>query len=129
MLNRLNVTDVISDRDGYRIPRTDLRLTFRQLSKPLDMRDSLVILVQVLFSATERINAGGKPATEAISVLSHKYGDVQIQVIGLRARLLPFKAAQALEGLATIGAKIGFYESTIIVVEDRIGTIGRIDFA
>ena len=129
MPNRPNATALTSDGEGYRIPSTDLRLIFHEVSKPIAMKDSLVILVQSLFSATERINAGGKMARESIGVISHKYGDVQIQVVGFRDRLWAYKAAQAFEGLATIGANIGFYESTIIVVENRVGPIARIDLA
>ena len=129
MLNRSNTTDFIADNDGHRIPRTNLRIIFYERSKPLATKESLVLLVQGLFSATERINAGGKTASEPVSVLSHRYRDVQIQVIGFRGRLLPFRAAQAFEGLATIGAGLGFYESTLLVVDDVIGPIARIDLA
>lgn len=129
MPNRPNATILTSDDEGYRIPSTDLRLIFHEVSKPIAMKDSLVILVQGLFSATERINAGGKIARESVGVISHKYGDVQIQMVGYRGQLWAFKAAQAFEGLATIGAKIGFYESTILVIEDRVGPIAKVDLA
>lgn len=91
------------------------------------MSDALVLLIQGLFSATQQIQAGGTRAKAPVEAIGHKYRGVQVQMVGLRHRLTPFKAAQAFEGMATFGAMIGFYESSIFVVQDRKGPIARID--
>ena len=72
---------------------------------------------------------GGRVAKAPVDVISHRYRGVQVQIDGLSPRLSPFKAAQAFEGMAEYGASTGFYESSILVVQDGFGKIARIDFA
>ncbi len=65
----------------------------------------MVLLVECLFSATERIHEGGRAATAPVEVFAHRHALVQLQVIGMQNMLTPFKMAEALVGIARIGVR------------------------
>ncbi|KAL8724164.1 MAG: hypothetical protein Q9166_008103 [cf. Caloplaca sp. 2 TL-2023] len=121
----VNRTDT-SEGEAFRISDTDLILVFHPLKKPLSIKDILILLIESIFSATQKINAGGKAAADPVEVFAHKYGRVQMQVIGFRGLLGPYKCAEIFNGLATIGAKTGYYESSVTVYEDRLGAIALV---
>ena len=75
----------------------------------------------------ERLNRGGTAATGAVDVFSHRYADVQLQIIGYRDLLTPFKIGQVVRGIAIMGEKEGYYLSTYYVLEDGLGRIARVD--
>ena len=51
-------------------------------------------------------------------------------MVGYNDRLTPFKTAAIFEGMAVVGSKIGYYHSSITVVEDleyRVERIAKVD--
>ena len=96
---------------------------------PITPKDSLLLLLQSLFSVTERVNAGGDDAKAPLEVFQHRYNVVQLQIVGLHDLLRPFDAAQIFEGIGLLGARFGYSERSMIVWEDKVGPIARIDIA
>ncbi|KAL8980958.1 MAG: hypothetical protein Q9205_004109, partial [Flavoplaca limonia] len=95
MLSRppeLNTT--ITSGQPYVIPKSDLILVLTPSKRSLIVKDTLLLLMESLFSATERIDAGGRSALDPVELFTHKHGYVQIQVIGYFEKLTPFKLAQ-----------------------------------
>ena len=91
------------------------------------MRDTLILLVESIFSATTKICAGGEEADNPVIVFTHIYGGVQLQIVGFEDLLTPFKTAQIFEGMAAVGPRIGYWYSTLSVLEDGKGKIAKID--
>ncbi|KAL8791245.1 MAG: hypothetical protein Q9213_000202 [Squamulea squamosa] len=120
----LNNTNMNSNT--YLIRGSDLVIVVEPLKRPLGVRDTLVLLIESLFSATERINSGGREASEPVVVVTHKHGHVQLQAIGLHGLFTPFQVAQVLKGIANFGERAGFYESSMLVVQHGIGPIAKV---
>lgn len=91
------------------------------------MRDTLILLIESLFAATTKIYAGGEEAHDPVLAFTHIHGRVQLQIIGIDDSLTPFKMAQIFEGMAAVGARIGYWYCTLLVLEDGVGKIARID--
>ena len=70
---------------------------------------------------------GGAAATASVDVFSHRYADVQLQIVGYHDLLTPFKIAQVVRGIAIMGERKGYFYSTIYVLEERLGLIARAD--
>ena len=92
-----------------------------------DTKDMLILLVESIFSATTKIHAGGEEADNPVEVFTHIYGRVQLQIVGFEDLLTPFKTAQIFEGMAAVGARIGYWYCTLSVLEDGKGKIAKID--
>ncbi|KAL8838640.1 MAG: hypothetical protein Q9170_002048 [Blastenia crenularia] len=118
-----NLTNIIPQ--SYRLPGTDLTLVVEPRKRPLGVKDTLLLFIECLFSATRRINAGGQEAIDPVEVLSHKHGYTQIQLIGYHQQITPWKAAEIFQGMATVSAKAGYFDSETVVVQDRVGIIAR----
>ncbi|KAL8889540.1 MAG: hypothetical protein Q9215_003194 [Flavoplaca cf. flavocitrina] len=117
---------MLSRGQPYVIPKSDLILVLTPSKRSLIVKDTLLLLMESLFSATERIDAGGRSALDPVELFTHKHGYVQIQVIGYFEKLTPFKLAQVFMGMATVGARAGYYDSNIIVVEHNVGPIAQV---
>ncbi|KAL8704155.1 MAG: hypothetical protein Q9201_002682 [Fulgogasparrea decipioides] len=122
-----NATDSAANYPSYKIQDTQLSLVLVSKSNPIIARDTLLLFVECIYSATERINKGGKEATDPVQVIQHKNGRVQIQMEGFHDHLDPWKSTQVFYGMATLGAKLGYWHSTFMVLEDQLGYIARID--
>lgn len=110
----------------YRIHDTSLFLLVESRSNPLDVKDTLLLLIEGVFSAPKRLDAGGDTAKEPVEVFTPLYGSAQLQLVGFGHRLTPFKVAAIFEGLTVVGAKSGYYQSAIMVV-GSCGRIAKID--
>ena len=70
---------------------------------------------------------GGTDATAPVDIFTHRYANVQLQIVGYRDLLTPFKVAQVVRGIAIMGEHTDYYLSTFYVLEDRVGRIARVD--
>ncbi|CAL8584810.1 hypothetical protein XPA_010394 [Xanthoria parietina] len=120
----LNTTNSLGQ--NFVIPESDLVLIINSAKRSLVVRDTLMLLIESVFSATKRLNAGPKEAADPVEVFSHKHGFAQIQVIGMHQALNSFKAAQVFAGMARYGERAGYYEANILVVQHRIGPIAQV---
>ncbi|KAL8946100.1 MAG: hypothetical protein Q9222_007461, partial [Ikaeria aurantiellina] len=111
--DRLNTTEAAADLKGYKIRGTDLSIIFQRQFATTPVEDTLLLLIEALFSATEVINKGGKATREPVEVFTHLHGKVQMQIVGHYGRLTYFKCAQIFQGLAVVGEQIGYYQSTL----------------
>ncbi|KAL8722200.1 MAG: hypothetical protein Q9181_007540, partial [Wetmoreana brouardii] len=119
------MTDSAANYPSYRIRDTALSLVVISKSNPIIVIDTLLLLVECLYSATEKIKKGGREATDPVQVIQHKNGRVQIQMEGLHDHLNTWKSTQVFYGMATLGTKLGYWHSTFMVLEDRVGYIAK----
>lgn len=99
----------------------------KEESTPSDTKDTLLLLLESIFSVTQRIHAGGEVAEAPVEAFAHLYGRVQMQILGYHDLLTPFKMAQILQGMAIAGGTIGYRRSSVLVFEDGEGQIARVD--
>ncbi|KAI4242027.1 MAG: hypothetical protein L6R40_004254 [Gallowayella cf. fulva] len=110
----------------YQIPDSDLYLVIDAQRRYLGMKDTLMLLFEALYSSTARIHEGGEKAEEPVEVFVHKRGWVQMQVVGYRDRLTPWKIAQLLAAMETLGGKGGFYEATVLLMQHKVGAVAKL---
>ncbi|KAL8666620.1 MAG: hypothetical protein Q9168_007447 [Polycauliona sp. 1 TL-2023] len=121
------LTTLSGPQQSWVIPESDLVLIITRSKTPLGIRDTLLLLIEVLFSATQRQHDG---ASDIVEVISHKHGYTQLQVIGMFHKFTTYMAAQVFAGMAREMDKNrygGFYEASIMVVQHGVGPVARID--
>ncbi|KAL8992542.1 MAG: hypothetical protein Q9169_007018 [Polycauliona sp. 2 TL-2023] len=109
------------------IPNSDLVLLIQPTKRPLGVRDTLILLIEVLFSATRRINVDPRGGSEPVELITHIHKYSQIQVIGMLGKFNVYMAAQVFAALARFGERNGYYESSMMVVQHGVGPIAQID--
>ncbi|KAI4250910.1 MAG: hypothetical protein L6R42_008579 [Xanthoria sp. 1 TBL-2021] len=111
---------------SYVIPESNLIIIVNRGKKLLGVEDTVLLLLESLFSATQRLHEGGKTASDPVEIFTHKHGFVQMQVIGMLDMLTPFKAAQVFAAMARIGERVGYFEASMVVVQHGVGPIAQI---
>ncbi|KAL8811335.1 MAG: hypothetical protein Q9223_007552, partial [Gallowayella weberi] len=123
----LNNASSLSKVQTYHIPDSDLALIIENSRRFLGTKDSLILLLESLYSSTERIHAGGHEAAGPVEVFGHKHGNVQMQIVGINHRLTPWMVAQVVTAISTVGAKGGFFQSSMLIAQsqDSVLAVGK----
>ncbi|KAL8804449.1 MAG: hypothetical protein Q9182_002554 [Xanthomendoza sp. 2 TL-2023] len=122
----LNPANSLSKIQTYHIPDSDLVLVIETYRRSLAVKDSLILLLESLYSSTERIHAGGREAVGPVEVFVHKRGRVQMQIEGIHQRLTPWMVAQVVTAMCSVGANGGFWEASMLIAQHSVLAVGKV---
>ncbi|KAL9591896.1 MAG: hypothetical protein Q9179_007265 [Wetmoreana sp. 5 TL-2023] len=76
-------------------------------SESLSPTETLILLVESVYAAAEKVHEGGRSATDPVDIFQHKTPHVQLQVEGFHSDLEPWTLAQIFKGMSEFGSRIG----------------------